>query len=77
VYVTYFNAGLRVYDIQEERAPKEVGWFLPPDPQVRRGPLPKTGLVTQSEDVVVDARGNIFVSDKNHGVYILRHTPQD
>ena len=77
VYVTYFNAGLRVYDIQEPRAPKEVGWFLPPDPQVRRGPLPKTGLVTQSEDVVVDARGNIFVSDKNHGVYILRHTPRD
>jgi hypothetical protein len=77
VYVTYFNAGLRVYDIQEERAPKEVGWFLPPDPQVRRGPLPKTGLATQSEDVVVDGRGNIFVSDKNHGVYILRHTPQD
>ena len=77
VYVTYFNAGLRVYDISEERAPKEVGWFLPPDPQVRRGPLPKTGLATQSEDVVVDARGNIFVSDKNHGVYILRHTPGD
>jgi len=77
VYVTYFNAGLRVYDIQEPRAPKEVGWFLPPDPQVRRGPLPKTGLVTQSEDVVVDARGNIFVSDKNHGVHILRHMPKD
>jgi hypothetical protein len=75
VYVTYFNAGLRVYDIQDERAPKEVGWFLPPDPQVRRGPLPKTGLATQSEDVVVDARGNIFLSDKNHGVYVLRHRP--
>ena len=58
---------------QDERAPREVGFFLPPDPQTRRGPLPKTGLVAQSEDVVVDARGNIFVSDKNHGVYILRH----
>ncbi|HWI35951.1 MAG TPA: hypothetical protein VNU64_05815 [Burkholderiales bacterium] len=73
LYVTYFNAGLRVYDVEDERAPREVGWFLPPDPQTRRGPLPKTGLVAQSEDVVVDARGNIFVSDKNHGVYILRH----
>ena len=74
LYVTYFNAGLRIFDIQDERAPKEVGFFVPPDPQVRRGPLPKTGLCAQSEDVVVDARGNIFVSDKNHGVYILRHT---
>jgi hypothetical protein len=41
---------------------------------VRRGPLPKTGLAAQSEDVVVDARGYIYISDKNHGVYILRHT---
>jgi hypothetical protein len=39
---------------------------------VRRGPLPKTGLVTQSEDVLADCRGNIFVSDKNHGIYVLR-----
>jgi hypothetical protein len=28
--------------------------------------------VCQSEDVVVDARGNIFVTDKNLGVYVLR-----
>jgi hypothetical protein len=75
VFVTYFNAGLRVFDIRDERAPKEVGWFVAPDPQVRRGPLPESGLATQSEDVVVDARGNIFVSDKNHGVYILRYEP--
>ena len=73
VFVTYFNAGLRVFDIRDERAPKEVGWFVAPDPALRRGPLPQSGLATQSEDVVVDARGNIFVSDKNHGVYILRY----
>lgn len=76
VFVTYFNAGLRVFDIRDERAPREVGWFIAPDPQVRRGPLPRSGLATQSEDVVVDARGNIFVSDKNHGVYVLRYQPQ-
>jgi hypothetical protein len=34
--------------------------------------LPKSGLATQSEDVLVDARGNAFVSDKNHGIYCLR-----
>ena len=72
VFLTYFNAGLRAYDISDERAPKEIGYFLPPDPTVRRGPLPKTGLVTQSEDVLADCRGNIFVSDKNHGIYVLR-----
>jgi hypothetical protein len=72
VFVTYFNAGLRVYDISDERAPREVGYFIPPDPEARRGPLPASGLAAQSEDVLVDRRGNVFVSDKNHGVYVLR-----
>ena len=72
MFITWFNAGLRVYDISIERQPQEIGYFIPPDPLVQRGPLPKTGLVTQSEDVVVDARGNVFVSDKNHGIYVLR-----
>jgi hypothetical protein len=36
--------------------------------------LPATALVTQSEDVLVDARGYIYLSDKNQGLYILRAT---
>ncbi|MBC7778849.1 MAG: alcohol dehydrogenase catalytic domain-containing protein, partial [Proteobacteria bacterium] len=72
VFITWFNAGLRVYDISIERQPREIGYFIPPDPVERRGPLPKTGLVVQSEDVVVDARGNVYLSDKNHGIYVLR-----
>lgn len=42
------------------------------DPEERRGLLPATGLVTQSEDVLVDNRRNIFITDKNHGIYVLR-----
>jgi hypothetical protein len=45
---------------------------VPPDPVERRGALPKTKLVGQSEDVLVDARGFIYVTDKNHGIYVLR-----
>jgi hypothetical protein len=71
VFLTYFNAGLRIYDISDERLPREVGYFIPPDPRERRGPLPND-LVCQSEDVVVDSRGFIYVSDKNHGIYVLR-----
>ena len=71
IFLTYFNAGLRAYDISDPRMPREVGYFLAADPTERRGPLPATGLVTQSEDVLVDHRGNLFVSDKNHGIFIL------
>ncbi len=72
VFLTYFNAGLRVVDIADPRLPREVGWFVPPDPAVRRGVLP-TKLVAQSEDVLVDARGYVYLTDKNHGLYVLRH----
>jgi hypothetical protein len=74
LYLTYFNAGLRVYDISVARNPQEVGWFLPPDPTERRGPLPRGALVAQSEDVLVDTRGYIYVSHKNQGIWILRYT---
>jgi hypothetical protein len=72
VFLTYFNAGLRVLDVSDARQPREVGWFVPPDPQVRRGTLP-TKLVAQSEDVLVDRRGFVYLSDKNHGLYVLRY----
>jgi hypothetical protein len=72
VFLTYFNAGLRVIDIGDARQPREVGWFVPPDPQVRRGTLP-TKLVAQSEDVLVDRRGFIYLTDKNHGLYVLSY----
>jgi hypothetical protein len=71
VFLTWFNGGLRVYDIRDPRLPCEIASFLPPDPLERRGVLPKT-LVVQTEDVVVDARGYIYVTDKNHGLYALR-----
>lgn len=74
VYLTWFNAGLRVYDISDPYVPREIGWFLPDDPSERRGLLPRTGLVTQSEDVLVDARGLAYLTDKNHGLHVVRFT---
>jgi len=74
VYLTYFNGGLRIYDISTPVNPQEVGWFLPPDPRERRGPLPRGALTLQSEDVVVDARGYIYVSHKNQGIWVLRYS---
>jgi hypothetical protein len=70
-YLTYFNAGLRIYDIRDARQPREVAYFIPADPLVRIGTKPSQ-LVAQSEDVLVDRRGYIYLSDKTHGIHILR-----
>ena len=74
IYLTYFNAGLRIYDIKNPRLPKEIGWFIPPTPTKRYGPLPYDKLVSQTEDVLVDTRGNIYITDKNWGIFVLRYT---
>jgi hypothetical protein len=73
MYLTYFNAGLRVFDISNARLPKEVGYFVPPNPVKRYGPVPDT-LVEQTEDVLVDRRGYVYITNKNQGMWILRYT---
>jgi hypothetical protein len=39
---------------------------------VRRGVLPRS-LVAQSEDVLAEARGYLYLTDKNHGLYVLQY----
>ncbi|MDB5455811.1 MAG: hypothetical protein JWP92_1396, partial [Caulobacter sp.] len=70
VYMTYFTAGVRVYDLANPYDPKEIGWFLPAMGDWASG---DRGL----EDVIVDTRGNAFVSDgRQKGVWVLRFTAQ-
>jgi hypothetical protein len=71
VYLTYFNAGLRVYDISDLRHPREIAYFVPADPFERLGPLPASFSVS-SEDVCVDTRGYMYITDKNVGLQVLR-----
>ena len=42
IYLTYFNAGLRVYNIKDPLLPVETGWFIPPDPPSNAGPCRAT-----------------------------------
>ena len=74
LYVAHFNAGLRAYDISNPRLPKEVGFFMAPEPTKRIGYLPHGKLVLQAEDILVDRRGYIYVSHKNQGIWILKYT---
>ena len=64
IFVTYFNAGLRVYDIADPAALVEVASWLPPTPDGQEAP--------QINDLFVDADLSVFVTDRvNGGVYIL------
>lgn len=73
LYLTYFNAGLRVFDIRDPRHPVESGWFVPPNPTEARRSQVGTLKVNQTQDVLVDTRGNIFVTDSAWGVWVLRY----
>ena len=73
VFVTYHNAGLRVYDIRNQFEPKEVAYFVPPAPEKIVDQRPNPVKVIQSCDVYVDPNGVMFLTDTNAGLYILQY----
>lgn len=75
IYMTYTNAGLRVFDISDARLPKEIGYFIPPNRSKSAGsPNDGGGGVSNGADVIVDTRGYIYMSDRSQGIWILRYT---
>ncbi len=65
VFVTYFNAGLRVYDLADAEHPVEIAHWLPPTPEGQ--------AAVQINDVFVTADFDIYVTDRgNGGVYVVR-----
>lgn len=71
IFATYQNAGIRVFDISNQFAPKEVGCLVPPQPTRLADTRPNRTRVIQSADVFVDAAGLIYATDYNAGLYIL------
>jgi hypothetical protein len=71
IFATYQNAGIRVFDIANPFAPKEVGCLVPPQPARLADTRPNRARVIQSADVFVDASGLIYATDYNAGLYIL------
>lgn len=64
VFVTYFAAGLRVYDLADAEHPEEIAHWMPHDARV------------QINDIFVDNECRIYISDRvGGGAYILRPEP--
>src|SRR5262252_697209 len=63
VYAAWFAGGLRIIDVADPLAPKEVGWFVPEPVGGRSAP--------QTNDVTIDDRGLIYLVDRSVGFDIL------
>jgi hypothetical protein len=63
VYCAWFAGGLRIVDVADPLAPREVGYFIPE---------PATGQpAPQTNDVDVDARGLVYIVDRYQGFDVL------
>ena len=63
---TFFNGGLRAYDISNAYQPKEIAAFVPPAPKGS-----PAGSI-QLNDVFVDERGIVYTQDRfSGGLYTL------
>lgn len=63
VFAVWFSAGLRVVDVADPLSPREIGFFIPEPAGGRSAP--------QSNDVVLDQRGLIYVVDRHVGFDVL------
>jgi hypothetical protein len=72
IFATLHNAGVRVYDISNAFAPREVAYFVPSDPLRMFDPRPNRAKVIQSCDCYVDPQGLMYVTDTNAGLNILQ-----
>jgi hypothetical protein len=64
VYCAWFAGGLRVVDIADPLAPREVGHFIPEPAAGQAAP--------QTNDVDVDARGLVYIVDRMVGFDVLQ-----
>jgi hypothetical protein len=75
LYIAYFDAGVQKYDITDAHLPTNTGYFIPPErPDLPKHPTggPHESPINWCEDLVVDTRGYIYVSDDKWGIWILR-----
>jgi hypothetical protein len=72
VFATYQNAGVRAYNIDDPFRPKEIGYYVPPNPERMMDPRTNRPQIMMSADCYVDPNGVMYVTDPNAGLNILQ-----
>jgi hypothetical protein len=73
IFATYNNAGVRVFDIRDAYAPREIASWVPPVPARLVDPRPNVSLAAKAADVFATTEGLLYVSDWNAGVHVLQY----
>ena len=73
IFATYNNAGVRVFDIRDAFAPKEIAYWVPPTPARLIDPRPNVALAAKTADVYVSTDGVMYVTDWNAGLNVLEY----
>jgi len=72
-FATYNNAGVRVFDIKDAFAPKEIAYWVAPAPKKLIDPRPNVALAAKSADIYVTTDGLMYVTDWNGGLNVLQY----
>lgn len=73
IFATYHDAGVRVFDIRDEHAPREIASWIPPLPVKMLDPRPNVTRGALTCDCYVTAEGLMYVTDWNAGLHVLQY----
>lgn len=74
IFATYNNAGVRVFDVRDAFAPKEIASWVGPAPRKLIDPRPNVALAAKTADIYVATDGLLYVSDWNAGLNVLQYS---
>ncbi len=73
IFATYNVAGVRVFDIRDAFAPRELAYWVSPPPKKMIDPRPNVELAAKTADILAMKDGLVYVTDWNAGLNVLQY----
>lgn len=73
IFATYNNAGVRVFDVANPFAPREIAFWVPPVPERMVDPRSNVTRAPKTCDLYVRTNGLMYVTDWNGGLHVLEY----